>query len=106
MKTKTMILSVAYGVVIALASTACSKSDATDSTAADGQLSAVEKAAQDAVLAEVKKHWVKAPEGWMTARMYGTSFAPIYVLRQMRELTAEGVREYDLTDSDWLNEGS
>jgi hypothetical protein len=102
-KTKTMLRSVACGLVIALGSSGCGKSDATDAATADAQGSAVEKAAQDAVLAEVRRHWVKAPEGWITARTYGSSFAPIYVLRQLRELTVEGVREYDLADSDRLN---
>jgi hypothetical protein len=104
MKPKTILLSVACGLVIALGSSACGKSDATDSAATvDAQGSAVEKAAQDFALAEVRKHWTKAPEGWVTARMYGTSFAPIYVIRQVRELTVEGVREYDLSESDRMN---
>jgi len=59
--------------------------------------------AQDAALAEVKKHWAKTPEGWITARTTGSSFAPDHFLRQFRELTVENVRTADLTESDRMN---
>ena len=59
--------------------------------------------AQDATLAEVKKHWAKTPEGWITARTTGSSFAPDHFLRQFRELTVENVRTADLTESDRMN---
>jgi hypothetical protein len=63
----------------------------------------MERAAQEAVLAEVMKHWMKAPEGWITARNTGSSFAPIEFLREFREITPENVRSYGLADSDRLN---
>jgi len=63
----------------------------------------MEKAAQDAALAEVKKHWTKQSDGWITARNTGSSFAPVRFLRQCRELTVEGVRMDDLTESDRMN---
>ncbi len=94
------------------------KSDATAPTAAaaepsesgepaaqmsDAERAEIERQAQDAVLAEIKKHWVKAPDGWITARDIGSSFAPIKFLRQFRAITVTGVREYELSESDRLN---
>jgi len=49
-----------------------------------GQASGMERAAQDAALTEVKKHWSKAADGWITARNSGTSFAPVRFIREMR----------------------
>jgi hypothetical protein len=103
---KRMLLGVAVGLAMALGSLGCGKSDSADSGGTGGaaaQVSGMERAAQDAALAEVMKHWSKGPEGWITARTYGTSFAPIQVLRQFRELTVEGVRAYDLSESDRMN---
>ena len=101
-----MLLGVAVGLVMALGPSGCGKSDSADSGGtggAAGQVSGMERAAQDAVLADVMKHWMKAPEGWITARNTGSSFAPIEFLREIREITVEGVRSYALSDSDRLN---
>jgi hypothetical protein len=100
---KSMLVGVAVGFAMALGSPGCSKSDSADSGGATAQISGMEREAQDAALAEVMKHWIKGPEGWITARDTGSSFAPIQFLRQLREVTVEGVREYDLSDSDRLN---
>ena len=81
----------------------CGKSDSGGTSGGARQASGMEKAAQDAALAEVKKHWIKQSEGWITARNTGSSFAPIRFLRQCRELTVEGVRMDDLTESDKMN---
>jgi hypothetical protein len=68
-----------------------------------GEASGMERAAQDAALVEVKKHWIKTPEGWITARTSGTSFAADHFLRQLREITAENVRSAALSESDRMN---
>jgi hypothetical protein len=81
----------------------CSKSDSGGTSGNARQVSGMEKAAQDAALAEVKKHWMKQSEGWITARNSGISFAPIRFLRQCRELTVEGIRADDLSESDRMN---
>jgi hypothetical protein len=97
---------VALLAAMAVGSAGCGKSDATDSGRTDGssaQISDVERAAQDFALAEVRKHWIKAPEGWITARDTGSSFAPIRFLRQLRELAVEDVSEDELSESDRLN---
>lgn len=100
---KSIFWGIAVGLAIALGSPGCSKSDSTDSGGAAAQVSGMEREAQDAALAEVMKHWSKGPEGWITARNTGSSFASIEFLRQVREITVEGVREYDLSESDRLN---
>jgi len=100
---KGMLIAFAVGFAMVLASPGCSKSDSADSGGAAAQASGMEREAQDAALAEVKKHWSKGTEGWITARNTGSSFAPIEFLRQVREITVEGVREYDLSESDRLN---
>ena len=96
---KSMLLVVA-GLVMVLGTLSCGKSE---SGGAAAKASGLEREAQNAALAEVMKHWSKAPDGWITARNTGSSFAAIEFLREVRELTVEGVREYDLSDSDRLN---
>jgi hypothetical protein len=103
MMSKSRLFVVAVGLALSVESMSCDKPNSAESGGAAGQVSGMERAAQDAVLAEVMKHWMKGPEGWITARNTGSSFAPIEFLRQMRELTVEGVRSYDLSDSDRLN---
>jgi hypothetical protein len=103
MISKSMPIAVAVGFAMVLGAPGCSKSDSADSGGAAAQVSGMEREAQDAALAEVMKHWIKGPEGWMTARNTGTSFASVQFLRQFREITVEGVREYDLSESDRLN---
>jgi len=100
---KSMLLGVAVGLAMALGTLSCGKSESGRPGGAAAQVSGLGREAQNAALAEVMKHWVKAPEGWITARNTGSSFAPIEFLRQVRELTVEGVREYDLSESDRLN---
>jgi hypothetical protein len=104
MITKSMFWPMAAVLVTALGSADCSRSDSADSGGvADEQVSGMEPEAQDAVMAEVMKRWTKGPEGWITARSIGTSFAPVEFLRQLREIAVDGVRLYELSDSDRLN---
>ncbi len=89
---------------MAFALSSCGKSDSGSGTSGGGkQASGMEGAAQDAALAEVKKHWSKGADGWITARNSGTSFAPVRFIREMRDLTVEGVRAADLTEADKMN---
>jgi hypothetical protein len=88
----------------AFALSSCGKSDSGSGTSDGGkQASGMERAAEDAALAEVKKHWSKAADGWITARNSGTSFAPVRFVREMRDLTVEGVRSADLSEADKMN---
>jgi hypothetical protein len=91
---------VALLAAMAVGSSGCGKSESADS---GGEISGIEREAQDVALAEVMKHWMKGPDGWITARTYGSSFAPIHVLRQFRELTVEGVHSTALSESDRMN---
>jgi len=100
---KSIFWGIAVGLAVALGSPGCSKSDSTDAGGAAAQVSGMEREAQDAALAEVTKHWSKGPEGWITARNTGSSFAPIEFLRQVREITVEGVRAADLSEADKMN---
>ena len=103
MPSKSRLFVVAVGLATAFGSMSCDKPNSAESGDAAGQVSGMERAAQDAVLEEVMKHWMKGPDGWITARNTGSSFAPIEFLRQLRDLTVGGVRSYDLSDSDRLN---
>src|SRR5207237_2760117 len=94
---------IAVGSAMALGTLGCGKSESDGPRGAAAKVSGLEREAQNAALAEVMKHWSKAPDGWITARNTGSSFAPVEFLRQVRELTVEGVREDDLSDSDRLN---
>jgi hypothetical protein len=98
-----VVLFVVLLATMAFGLSGCGKSDSGGTSGSAGQASGMEKAAQDAALAEVKKHWIKQSEGWITARYSGSSFAPIRFLRQCRELTVEGVRTNDLSESDRMN---
>jgi len=101
---KSMLWLIAVVLVSALGSAGCNRSDSADTGGvATGQGSGMEREAQEAVMSEVTKRWTKGPEGWMTARNIGTSFAPVEFLRQFREITVDVVRPYDLSDSDRLN---
>jgi len=89
---------------IAFGLSSCGKSESGGGTSGGAkQAPGMEGAAQDAALAEVKKHWSKAADGWITARNSGTSFAPVRFVREMRDLTVEGVRAADLSEADKMN---
>jgi hypothetical protein len=63
----------------------------------------MERDARSAAMAEVQKHWIKARDGWITARDNGTSFAPIKFVRQMREISIDSIEPQDLSDADRMN---
>jgi hypothetical protein len=90
-------------VAIGLAGCGKSNSAGSGGQGGAGPGSGIDRAAQEAALAEVKKHWIKTPEGWITARTTGSPFAPDHFLRQFRELTVEGVRSAGLSESDRMN---
>ena len=97
------------GIALAVFTLAgCTKSDSGSSSSGTsssggGNASGVENEAQAAAMAELQKHWVKGPDGWTTARMTGSAYAPDHFIRQMRDLAVQGVQSYQLSDSDHLN---
>ena len=54
-------------------------------------------------MTEVKKHWVKGSEGWTTALVGGSPYAPDHFLRQYKEIPLRGVKGDALDDADKLN---
>lgn len=65
--------------------------------------SALDEQAKAAALAEVQRHWVKRPDGWVTARVSGSAYAPDRYVRQMRDLAVAGVEAFEVGESDKLN---
>jgi hypothetical protein len=88
-------------LLTAIALAACGKS--ASSAGASRQTSGLEKEAEEAALAQVRKHWNESGEGWVTVRTLGSAYAPEHLLRQCRELSVEGVRSADLSESDRMN---
>src|ERR1700733_13503425 len=59
--------------------------------------------AQHAAMAELQHHWLKGSDGWTTAIVSGSPYAPDHFLRQCRALTIKEMEPQDLSDSDKLN---
>ncbi|HEY2587987.1 MAG TPA: hypothetical protein VGI81_19745 [Tepidisphaeraceae bacterium] len=76
-----------------------------DSTSGGGATasSAMDEPAKAAAMAEIQRHWAKKPDGWVTARISGSAYAPDRYLRQLREITVAGVESFDLSESDKMN---
>lgn len=104
---------------ITVAAVGCTKSDADtaksasnggskpgDTTGSSGGASAnsaLEEQAKAAAMAEIQRHWVKKPDGWITARISGSPYAPDRYLRELREINIAGVESFDLGESDKMN---
>src|SRR5215467_8009341 len=87
----------------ALALAGCGKSGSARSDGTGSGASGLEKEAEQFVVAQIKKRWIKNGDGWITARTLGSAYAPDHLLRQCRELTVDGVRSADLSEADHLN---
>jgi hypothetical protein len=72
-------------------------------SSAGPQVSGLEKEARDTAMTEIQKRWKKDTDGWTTARVSGTAYAPDRFLRQVREIVVESVQSHDLSESDRLN---
>ena len=98
-------------VAVVLIPPGCKKSSGTSDSAngsagaaaPSGQVSEVEQQARAAAMAEIQKHWAKGPDGWTTAMVSGSPYAPDRYLRQFRELGVGSVETAELGDSDRLN---
>jgi hypothetical protein len=109
-----ILLCLAAALIVSFSLPGCGKSSSSntssstssagaDGGAAPGALTGTNKDAADAVMAEIKNHWVSAPDGWVTARTTGSAYAPDHFLRELREITIADVQPNDVTDSDKLN---
>jgi hypothetical protein len=58
-----------------------------------------DKEAERAGIAELQRHWLKGSDGWTTAIVSGSPYAPDHFLRQCRALTVDEVKPEDLSDS-------
>jgi hypothetical protein len=66
-------------------------------------LTSADREAQSAALAELRRHWLKGPDGWTTAVVSSSPYAPDHFLRQCRALTIKEMEPQDLSESDKLN---
>ena len=103
-----VLLGLALPLLFSLGLTGCGKSSSSDSgtpaaAPATGNMTGTGKEAADAVMAEIKNHWASNADGWITARVSGSAYAPDHFLRELREITVADVQPDDLSDSDKLN---
>jgi hypothetical protein len=80
-----------------------SSSDASEGPDDATGLSAADREAQSAVMAELQRHWAKGPDGWTTAIVSGSPYAPDHFLRQCRALAVQEIKPQDLGEADKLN---
>ena len=66
-------------------------------------LTSADREAQHAAMAELQHHWLKGSDGWTTAIVSGSPYAPDHFLRQCRALTIKEMEPQDLSESDKLN---
>ena len=94
---------VALALAMVVGSIGCGHSSSDGSEGSGAGLSSADREAQSAALAELQKHWLKGPDGWTTAIVSGSPYAPDHFLRQCRALTVQELRPADLSESDKLN---
>lgn len=85
------------------ASSGSSSDTAGKADAADPAVSGLAAEAKAAAMTEVQRHWTKAPDGWITARVSGSAYAPDRYLREIHDLTVAQVESFDLGESDKMN---
>lgn len=68
-----------------------------------GSLSGANGQAQTAAIEELQKHWLKRPDGWTTAVVSGSAYAPEHYLRQCKDLTINEVQPGQVSEADKLN---
>jgi hypothetical protein len=97
---------VALVLAMVFAPLGCGHSSSGDSTGSNEGVPGFTKAdkeAQKAGIAELQKHWSKGSDGWTTAIVSGSPYAPDHFLRQCRALTVDEAKPDDLREADKLN---
>jgi hypothetical protein len=97
---------VTFVLAIVLGATGCGSSSPGGSSASGGLFGGLTGAngqAQSAALAELQKHWLKRPDGWTTAVVSGSAYAPEHFLRQCRDLTVQELQPSPVSEADKLN---
>jgi len=93
-------------LLFALAVPGCRKSTTAEAEKSEGsstEMTGAAREARDAALAEVAKHCLKGADGWTTAVVSGSPYAPEHFVRQFRNVVVAGVQSFDLAESDRLN---
>ena len=102
-RSRTLVL---VSLLLALSAPGCRKSTsagADKSGSAAFELDGASRDARDAALAEVARHCAKGPDGWTTAVVSGSPYAPDHFVRQFRDVAVAGMQSFDLAESDRLN---
>lgn len=100
----TPMLALAFAIAFAAIGCGHSTSDASDGAEDNATgLSTADREAQAAVMAELQRHWAKGPDGWTTAIVSGSPYAPDHFLRQCRALVVQELKPQDLSEADKLN---
>jgi hypothetical protein len=98
---------VIFIAAVALASffalTGCSRSNSDGAEGSSVGLSSDDQAAERVAMAELEKHWLQGSDGWTTAVVSGSPYAPDHFLRQCRVLAIQELQRQDLSESDKLN---
>jgi hypothetical protein len=98
------VIAIAALVLMALFGPAgCNHSSSDGSESAAAGLSSEDQAAERVAMAELQKHWLKGSDGWTTAVVSGSPYAPDHFLRQCRALVIQELQPQDLSESDKLN---
>ncbi|HEY8665865.1 MAG TPA: hypothetical protein VIL86_04325 [Tepidisphaeraceae bacterium] len=105
---------VAFALMLVLLSAGCGKSESSNSGSSGGSggggapsgsahASGVERDAEAAMMAEIKKHWSKSADGWTSAFTTGFSNSPDHFLRQFKEIMVDRIDVDEVTETDKLN---
>jgi len=100
----TPFVTLALAMVLGL--TGCGKSSSggsDESSESSAHLTSADRDAQKAALAELQRHWLKRSDGWTTAVISGSAYAPERFLRQCRALTVQELQPGQLSEADKLN---
>ena len=95
--------SVTLALAMVLGLTGCGSSSSGGSDGSSAHLSSADRDAQSAALAELQRHWLKRSDGWTTAVVSGSAYAPEHFLRQCRALTVQELQPAKLSEADKLN---
>ena len=79
----TPFAAIALAIIFVASGCGHSSSDASEGPDDATGLSAADREAQRAVMAELQRHWAKGAEGWTTAIVSGSPYAPDHFLRQL-----------------------
>jgi hypothetical protein len=94
---------VALLLAVLLGPSGCGRASSDGGTDEIPGLTKADREAQSAAMAELGRHWLKGPDGWTTAIVSGSPYAPDHFLRQCRALAIKEIEPQDLSESDKLN---